>query len=113
MSFFPTYVTDHMTIFIKFPIVWFKVGEYFIRSFRINGNDFLDVFERCLSSYVDAFDVGNDINNDVYLLLEKFYDMYSCFPIRLKNASIHRYLKSWISDSLVEYINQQYRIFPR
>ena len=60
-----------MPIFIKFPVVYANIGEYFIKSFRDYYKEYLDRFEKFLSNYVDSFDVGNDINNAVYLFFIK------------------------------------------
>ena len=75
-----------MPIFITFPIVSANRCEYFITSFRDHSKKYLDRFERFLGDYVDAFDLGNNIDNAVYLFLEKLYDTSeSCCPIRIIN----------------------------
>ena len=64
---FPIDITDHMPIFITFPVVSANRGEYFIKSFRDHSKECLDLFESSFSIYTGAFIVGNDINNAVYL----------------------------------------------
>ena len=89
-----------MPIFITFPVVSANRGEYFIKCFRDQSKECLDCFERSLSNYVDAFVVGNDINNAIYLFLEKLYDMYNYYcPILKENVSGNKYLKACTRDS--------------
>ena len=84
---FPIEITDHMPIFITFPVVSAYRAEYFIKYFRDHSKKCLDWFEWSLSYYVDTFDVGNDIKNGVYLFLENLYDVFHfCCLIRKENV---------------------------
>ena len=102
-----------MTVFITLPVVSTYRSDYFIKCTRQHSKGCLDRFERYLSNYVDAFIVGNDFINAVYLFVGKLYYMYNCCcTICKKNVSRNRYLKPWIRDSHVKCINTKYRLFP-
>ena len=56
---FPIDITDHMPIFIKFPVVSANRGEYSIKSASdYYSKGYLELFERSLRNYVDVLDVG-------------------------------------------------------
>ena len=102
------------TIHYSFPVVSTNGGENLIKSFRDHSKECLDRFERSLINFVDTYEAGNYINNAVCLLQEKLYEMYnSCCPIRKKNASRNRYIKMWIWDNHVKWIDSKYRLFRR
>ena len=109
---FPIDITDHMPVFITFPVVSANKSEFYIKSFRDHSKKCLDLFERSLKSFAEAYEVGNDINNAVCLFQDKLFEMYdSCCPIRKKSISNNRYLKPWIRDNHVRCIDTKYRLF--
>ena len=55
--------TDHMPVFITFPVVSTIGGEYIIKSFRDHSKECLGSFERSLINFAGTYEVGNDINN--------------------------------------------------
>jgi len=111
---FKTDITDHYPVFVLLNVCYDN-SRIVTKTFRDHSNFSLNKMKDELSFFCDNFHLNTGTYDDRFSLfvdgVQNIYD--KCCPIRNKSMSFGRFLKPWISTSLIKCINRKHYLFKQ
>jgi len=112
---FDVSITDHYPIFLVTRISRRK--DKFVKSFRDHSVSSLEQLHGKLIDFAGSPQLRDELMNldsRVTFFNECLYNLYDqCCPIRMKEMSVNRRLKPWITNSLIDCIRYKYVLFRK
>jgi len=110
-------ISDHYPIFISV-LIRPKADHTYLKYFRDHSTPSLIHLKAEISNFSENFLTAFQGDLDANVMMDTFinnlYNIYDrCCPIRCKNISRGRFIKPWITNQLMTFVNRKYVLFRR